>query len=83
MRDTPAGQTDAAFLRASLAALRARGWCSRQRIQGWPIAALSAPVRDVSGSVFASLSFLVPEARLADPSLPPLLLATARECGAA
>lgn len=78
---SPSNQTNLAFLRSALRAVRASGWCMRERITYWPIAALSAPIRDAGGAVVASLSFLVPEDRRNDPSLPPLLLRTAAACG--
>ena len=77
----PSKQTTLAFVRAALRDLRRQGWCSRERIGAWPIAAMSAPVRDADGAVVASLSFIVPEDRRTDPALAPLLLATAATCG--
>ena len=70
-------QTDAKFLRAAFADLRAKGWCRRRQVACWPVAALSAPIRDSGGAIVASLSFIVPESRADDASLPQLLLKTA------
>ena len=80
LRATPRSQTDIRFLRSSLADLRKRGWCGRRRIAAWPIAALSAPIRPAGGPIAAALTFLVPDTRFDDPTLPPLLLETARKC---
>lgn len=74
-------QTDGAFLLRCMAQIRERGWCVRRRILDWPVGAMSAPVRDSRGMIFAALTFVVPEKRLADRTLPPLLLDAARECG--
>lgn len=74
-------QTDGEFLLRCLSQIRERGWCVRRRILDWPVGAMSAPVRDARGTVFAALTFVVPEKRLSDKSLPPLLLDAARECG--
>lgn len=79
-RIAPPSRTGLPALLKSLADLRAKGWCARARILEWPLAALSAPVRDERGAVFASLTFVVPEDRLGDPALPPLLLETAKRC---
>ena len=80
MKALPKTQTDAKFLRSALDDLRARGWCWRRRINGWPISALSAPVRAEGGAIVASLTFIVPDTRHDDRGLPPLLLETARKC---
>ena len=77
----PSAQTNLAFLLDGLKRVRDEGWCFRKRIANWPISAMSAPVRDEAGKVFASLSFIVPEDRFDDPGLAELLLASARECG--
>lgn len=81
-RAAPRPETDLPFLLRALADLRERGWCMRDRILDWPLAALSAPVRDAHGAVFASLTFVVPADARKDPALPRLLLASARECEA-
>ena len=73
-------QTDIRFLRAALADLHSKGWCHRPKILDWPIAAMSAPVRDSSGSVAGALTFVVPSARATDPALAELLLSAAAEC---
>ena len=73
-------QTDIRFLRGALSDLREKGWCLRPRILDWPIAALSAPVRDASGSVAGALTFVVPSAKAGDPSLSALLVKAAAEC---
>ena len=80
LRATPKSQTDVRFLRSSLADLRKSGWCGRRHIAAWPIAALSAPIRQADGSIVAALTFLVPDSRFDDTSLPPLLLETAQKC---
>lgn len=77
-RAAPRAKTDLRFLLGCLADLREKGWCRRERVDGWPVAALSAPVRDGRGAVMAALTFIVPETRLGNPSLPPLLLETAK-----
>ncbi len=79
-RAAPPSKTGLAALLKSLADLRGRGWCARARILDWPLAALSTPIRDEHGAVFASLTFVVPETRLGDPALPALLLDTAKRC---
>lgn len=73
-------QTDSHFLRTALAELREKGWCGRRRIADWPISAISAPVRATDGSIVASLTFIIPDARFDNPALPPLLMETARKC---
>lgn len=73
----PPSKTDLKFLLDALAHLRKLGWCGRRRIADWPVSALSSPVRDASGAVAGALTFLVPENRFTDPSLPRLLLKTA------
>ena len=68
------------FLLRALADVRDRGWCMRDRILDWPLAALSAPVRDGHGAVFAALTFVVPADARKDTALPGLLLETAKQC---
>ena len=80
--ESGASQTDIRFLRRALADLRERGGCLRPRILDWPIAALSAPVRDSAGSVAGALTFVVPAAKARDPALAKLLLSAAAECSA-
>ena len=79
-RASPRSKTDLPFLLRALADLRNRGWCMRDRILDWPLAAFSAPVRDGHGAVFAALTFVVPADSRKDPALPRLLLETAKQC---
>lgn len=79
-RASPRSKTDLPFLLRALADLRNRGWCMRDRILDWPLAAFSAPVRDGHGAVFAALTFVVPADACKDPALPGLLLETAKQC---
>lgn len=80
LRAAPQCQTDLRFLRSALASLRKQGWCGRRNIANWPISALSAPIRSTDGTIVASLSFIVPDSRFDDRSLPTLLLETVRKC---
>lgn len=75
-------QTDIRFLRKALSDIREKGWSVRNRILDWPLAALSAPVRDATGSVAGALTFVVPASKAYDPELSRLLLKTAAECSA-
>lgn len=71
---------DRAFLKNARTSLSEKGWCVRDRIQDWPLSALSAPLRDQTGKIFAALTFIVPEEKASDAAIVSLLLATAREC---
>ena len=76
-------QTSLKFLLSSLASLREKGWCVRPKIQDWPIAAISAPVRDADGAVIAALTFVLPASAAGDKATINHLLNAARECGIA
>ncbi|MBR1836383.1 MAG: helix-turn-helix domain-containing protein [Kiritimatiellae bacterium] len=83
LKAAPETETSARFLRDALADLRAKGWCGRRRIAGWPVSAISAPVRDSAGAVVAALTFIVPDTSFGDAAPVRLLLSTARSCGGA
>jgi DNA-binding IclR family transcriptional regulator len=55
--------TDKARLRAELRAVRARGWAESMNEREIGVASVAAPIRDISGSVVASISVGAPLTR--------------------